>query len=572
MSRIDEPSGIGITGVYQSNGLGLAGSLRDRVRQLGLTLVRVKSDTSLEIEDGGNHLARLLTGSSRFADAVGQHCRKSVDQSVLLDSASPLIEIWPEVWLLPLTGGLAQPCEDGHMSPADWPALLLIGHGFITSEWFGRLCDEQGVDKQTVADQASAEGLMSRAEAGRLADLLSWMDADLDLARARQRDLRSLSLHLGGAYEELSLLYKLSVNLTIDHPPEHQLLVACQELYQALRLRWVAVQLVGSEPFLNKMAGRVYIAGEVNCDKQLLKRIGRMIMLSHQGGAQPMVVDDTALMEIPHLTDLAKHMIVTPLLCEGRLIGVLLAADKLEGSQISSFDSKLCASFGASLSIFLQNAMLYEDTQTMFIGTMHALTSAIDAKDRYTRGHSERVALMSKCLAAAAGQDEHTAERVYISALMHDVGKIGVPERVLCKAGLLEAHEFDLIKKHPEIGAKILADIRQMQDLVPGVLYHHERWDGEGYPYGLRGESIPLFGRLIAIADSFDAMSSDRTYRASMSHEQALEEIRCCSGSQFDPRLAKIFVELDFAAFFELIEKHGRQGGGEEGTSLRAAG
>jgi HD-GYP domain-containing protein (c-di-GMP phosphodiesterase class II) len=140
------------------------------------------------------------------------------------------------------------------------------------------------------------------------------------------------------------------------------------------------------------------------------------------------------------------------------------------------------------------------------------------------------------------------------------VGKIGVPEAVLCKPGHLTQEEFNLIKLHPEIGSKILQDIRQMQDLIPGVLYHHERWDGKGYPHNLRGREIPLFGRLIGLADAFDAMSSNRTYRQALDHEQVLKEIKRCAGTQFDPELADIFVKLDFGPFYELISRHQRRG------------
>src|SRR5690606_20290161 len=134
--------------------------------------------------------------------------------------------------------------------------------------------------------------------------------------------------------------------------------------------------------------------------------------------------------------------------------------------------------------------------------------------------HSERVAYMATRLGEAIGLDAETAQRLHIAGLVHDVGKIGVPEAVLCKPGRLTDEEFKLIKLHPEIGHRILRDIPQLADVLPGVLSHHERWDGKGYPHGLAGEEIPMFGRLIAIADSFDAMSSTRTYRSAMPREK----------------------------------------------------
>jgi HD-GYP domain-containing protein (c-di-GMP phosphodiesterase class II) len=136
------------------------------------------------------------------------------------------------------------------------------------------------------------------------------------------------------------------------------------------------------------------------------------------------------------------------------------------------------------------------------------------------------------------------------------VGKIGVPEAVLTKPGKLTDKEYELVKKHPEIGARILEGIRQMQDLIPGVLHHHESWDGRGYPHGLAGRDIPLFGRIIGLADAFDAMSSDRTYRNAMPMHKVLDEVRRHSGKQFDPDLVGVFIGLDFAEYLDTIEKH----------------
>ena len=269
-----------------------------------------------------------------------------------------------------------------------------------------------------------------------------------------------------------------------------------------------------------------------------------------------MVIDDTRISDITGLSALANHLLIVPLSFEGKTIGILLGADKLYRPQISSIDVKLFSALAHSLSFYLQNTMLYEDTHAMFMGTMHALTKLIDAKDSYTYGHTERVALLSKQFAARLGLDAPEVERVYIASLIHDVGKIGIPEAVLCKPGALTEDEFDLIKKHPEIGARVLSDIPQMQDLIPGVLYHHERWDGGGYPHQLAGEKIPFLGRLIALADSYDAMSSNRTYRNAMAHDQVLDEIRRCTGTQFDPGLAKVFLDLDFGPYSELIRRH----------------
>jgi len=200
--------------------------------------------------------------------------------------------------------------------------------------------------------------------------------------------------------------------------------------------------------------------------------------------------------------------------------------------------------------------MLFEDVHGLMMGLLHSLTSAVDAKDAYTCGHSERVALVSRHLAQQMGLSDRDVEQIYMAGLLHDVGKIGVPEAVLQKTGKLTAEEFEQMKRHPQIGARILQDIKQVREIVPGVLHHHERYDGKGYPTGLAGEKIPLMGRIICLADCFDAMTSNRTYRKALPLEVALTEIRRCSGTQFDPRLTEFFLMTGPEGFRELLRDH----------------
>jgi HD-GYP domain-containing protein (c-di-GMP phosphodiesterase class II) len=195
--------------------------------------------------------------------------------------------------------------------------------------------------------------------------------------------------------------------------------------------------------------------------------------------------------------------------------------------------------------VFTENAFLYEDLQQLLIGMLRALTSSVDAKDPYTCGHSERVALIASRIAAESGLDAYTVGRIYLAGLLHDIGKIGVPEAVLTKPGRLTADEFGQMRKHPEIGAHILSGIKQVEDLIAGVLFHHERMDGRGYPQKLAGPAVPLFGRIVGLADCFDAMTSDRTYRRALPLEATLAEIRRCAGTQFDPRIVEAFLRLD---------------------------
>jgi putative two-component system response regulator len=180
----------------------------------------------------------------------------------------------------------------------------------------------------------------------------------------------------------------------------------------------------------------------------------------------------------------------------------------------------------------------------MSMQTVKTLARAIDAKDSYTNGHSSRVAKYSVMLGKRLGFDEERLARLQYVALLHDVGKIGIADSILNKKGKLTDEEYAIIKSHSTIGARILSDITEIPDVAVGAKYHHERFDGKGYPVGLKGEEIPFIARIIAVADSYDAMTSQRSYRSALPQGVVREEIERCSGTQFDPRLARLMLEI----------------------------
>ncbi len=180
----------------------------------------------------------------------------------------------------------------------------------------------------------------------------------------------------------------------------------------------------------------------------------------------------------------------------------------------------------------------------LFEQTTEALANAIDAKDRYTRGHSARVARYSKQIAKEAGLSDDVCEQVFFAALLHDVGKIGVSTHIINKAGSLTEDEFAQVKDHPLLGARILSSIRQAPFLGDGARYHHERYDGGGYPDGLSGKEIPETARIIAVADAYDAMTSYRSYREPLKKEAVIEELKKGRGTQFDPEFVDIMLRI----------------------------
>lgn len=190
------------------------------------------------------------------------------------------------------------------------------------------------------------------------------------------------------------------------------------------------------------------------------------------------------------------------------------------------------------------NKIFYNELRELFYKTIRAISNALDTKDSYTNGHSLRVTLYSMILAKELNLDDDYMEDIEIAGLLHDIGKIAMPKSILCKNGKLTDEEFMVMKSHPVRGEKIVINIKKLQMISEWVKAHHEKWDGTGYPDSLKGNQIPLAGRIIALADTYDAMTSTRPYRTALSHEVAINEIKRCSGSQFDPALAEVFIRI----------------------------
>ncbi|MEM7626850.1 MAG: HD-GYP domain-containing protein [Planctomycetota bacterium] len=521
--------------------------LVERVAALGFPVVRIDPDGHAKATAPCSWFERTVIESADLARAL----RGSMEQFDNKNQA--LLQPIPGVYLVALPPRYTEPNDLTPPVETRYAAFML-GQEFIDGEALRRLCDRAQLDWDATRQRADIQRLITAAEAQRLSHALHWMQEDASGRRVQREELHSLSEELSNNYEELSLIYKLSHSMTLNQPAEEFFREACAELHEVSSLNWIGLEIVGNQPRLKELQGQSYLAGRPGAPGEA-ERLGPRLVLDYADLREPAIIDDTTSL-CPELSAHDKSLLIVPLRRDGVLLGMLFGGGRRDGEYLTSIDAKLCASISNNLAIFLENFMLFEDAQTLFLGTLHALTRAIDAKDSYTFGHSERVAALSKTLARAADLDEATAERIYLSGLVHDVGKIGVPEAVLCKAGRLTDQEFESIKMHPAIGAGIIRDIRQMEDLIPGVLHHHERWDGRGYPHRLTGLDIPLFGRVIGLADAFDAMSSNRTYRSALEHPRVLEEIRLNRGTQFDPELADVFLNLDFEPYFDMIRRH----------------
>jgi putative nucleotidyltransferase with HDIG domain len=218
---------------------------------------------------------------------------------------------------------------------------------------------------------------------------------------------------------------------------------------------------------------------------------------------------------------------------ESKIIGGLEAMNKLAGD-FSPEDIQLLRALADQAATVLHLARLYADANELFFDSIQAITAAIDAKDPYTKGHSQRVSDFSVIIAQEMGLPAETVHQIRVGGLLHDVGKIGVPDLILTKPGRLTDAEFDKMKAHPTIGANIMGQVRTLQNEIPALAEHHERMDGNGYPNGLKEDQISLAGRIVAVADVFDALTSDRPYREALSAEDALEYLNNNRGTHLD--------------------------------------
>jgi putative nucleotidyltransferase with HDIG domain len=233
---------------------------------------------------------------------------------------------------------------------------------------------------------------------------------------------------------------------------------------------------------------------------------------------------------------------VVPLKMRDRLMGWIAVVSLTASRRFDEGQRKLLVMMASRAAAAIENARLYQDLQATFQQTIQSLARTIDRMDHYTSGHSERVARYAVALARWLGLPEQDIDVVRHSALMHDIGKIGCVMN-LNKPGKLTLDEYEIFKRHPVYGREILDPIRFLGPVVPGVYLHHERWDGRGYPLGLAKGDIPLIARIISIADCYDAMTSDRSYRRALPHDVTVTEIERCSGTQFDPDLSATFVD-----------------------------
>lgn len=255
--------------------------------------------------------------------------------------------------------------------------------------------------------------------------------------------------------------------------------------------------------------------------------------------------DDSPFMPANRIADTGvKALLLVPISSRENLLGLMVLYYNKEQDEISVDDISLLMAIAGQAAVAMDNATLYENLEMSYFSTVRALAKAIEVKDPYTYGHSERVTDYAVAIANEMGLGERETRNLKYAAALHDIGKLGIAGRILNKPTALNEDEFLQIKTHPEMGDSIMEPVSFLQESREIILHHHERWDGKGYPYGLKGEEIPLGARILTVADSFEAMISDRPYRKALDIGEAVEEIVINSGTQFDPVVVEAFVAV----------------------------
>lgn len=394
----------------------------------------------------------------------------------------------------------------------------------VEAGWSKRRIDEW-LDEQPYASNELVQKLLAT----------TWAQANSESIEKQLRDeLVDVAEQIEQTYEEITLLHSLTGNLELTRSSD-EVAELCLSRVREL------TQAAGAAIWIQDQHGefRFLKDGELPLDGRGLARL--CTRCDRRDWSRPFVKNRLAgtplEREIPDLHNFVLCSIGDP----GQQFGWLIHCNAPR--EFGSVQASLLQSIARILGTHLRNRALFQQNEDLYVSFVQSMVSTIDAKDAYTRGHSERVALVAKILAEQLGLSANESEDIHLSGLLHDIGKVGVDDRILRKEGRLDDDEFDQIKKHPEIGCRILAGLANLEHVLPGVRHHHESFDGTGYPEQLAGEEIPLMARILAVADSYDAMASDRPYRTGLPLERIETIFRENKGPQWDPQVINAYFE-----------------------------
>jgi putative nucleotidyltransferase with HDIG domain len=370
----------------------------------------------------------------------------------------------------------------------------------------------------------------------------------LEHAFEREAAVSDLARAVVTNFEELNLLYALLPDLANLEDPGEIGNRLVKESAQILNCRRVSLLVLDAERRNFQVLASLGLPPEARHTR---------IPVSGSVAGHALLEDDLLVvndvLDRPDLSAVSRgkydsrafSVVRVPLQAQGEALGVLTATERQDDREFTTRDRRLLEGLSAVGASALMNCRLHSRINRQMLNTIEALALAVDAKDRYTHDHSARVAQFCVAMARELGIEKVSARReIRLAGLLHDIGKIGIADKVLSKTGRLTAEELAIVRDHVRIGARIVGRVEGLEAVAAAVLHHHERYDGLGYPQGLARDSIPMMARLIAVADVFDCLTSDRPYRKATTAEAALAEVRRCKGTQFDPEIVESFVAV----------------------------
>jgi putative nucleotidyltransferase with HDIG domain len=357
-----------------------------------------------------------------------------------------------------------------------------------------------------------------------------------------ERKLSLATQKLDARNKELSAIYRLSETIGSERQINRLCEATAEEIRRTLSVETVCILLLDEQS--GDLVTTTALQGPIVGGYHPRVKAGDGLIWQAMKTGKPLLLPGSAAAKQFAGLQAGQAGIAIPIRTRGRTLGVIYACGKKNGLDFTARERDMLSGISNQAAFALDNAGLYHELENLFVGIAWSFASALDAKSPWTAGHSKRVTQYSVAIAEILGQSTEFLNSIQTCGLLHDIGKIGIPEKILDKPGSITRQERLAIAEHASQGAKILEHIDTFQPLLPGIRHHHERWDGRGFPDKLFEIEIPLMARVLAVADAYDAMTSDRPYRQRRTRVDAITEIERCSGSQFDPEIVEAFIEV----------------------------
>ena len=409
-----------------------------------------------------------------------------------------------------------------------------------------------GVDPQEIYQWARNRMVWSPRAARKLAESLVEACRLRSALGQQKAQLSDVSANLLATFDELDLLHRLTERLSLDRSTQRLAAETLRWLGDVVPAdcviaHWREETIRGDRSAVAEAPDRTLVVGESPIDIEEFDRF--FFRLGPNAERRSLVLNRDRTDSPTWCYPSVREVVAAPIGSHDRPVGWIAALNSRPGTNgeagvFGSVESSLLSSVAAILGVHNGNRRLFHEQRALFDGAVRAFSSALDAKDPYTRGHSDRVSQIAVRLAEHLGVEDGDLRILRLGGLLHDIGKIGVDDKVLRKTGRLSEEEYEHVKRHPVMGEEILRGVPQLSAILPVVRHHHECWDGSGYPDGLEGEETPSLARIAAVADAIDAMGSDRPYRRGMPAERVESILREGAGSQWDPAVVDAYFAV----------------------------